>query len=133
MYTYEAKVVDSMNEDNCPFCNKYKQDVEVIYENDSFFVMPNIYPYTKNHILLMPKRHVHSELEFTKDEVTSFLEIHAHILKTYYDQFNSCFHFQRENTPGQTQWHWHRHYVPDEMTIIPKAPRVPFEGLEFTL
>lgn len=80
-------------------------------------------------MLLLPKRHVHSELDFTDDEAWDFIGINRDLIQAYKKMFDSAFVLTRENTPGQTQWHWHRHFMPHEKTVIPEAPRVPFVAI----
>lgn len=119
----------SRNPDNCCFCLHLKKN-EQIGESPFFFIVANDYPYMSNHIMLLPKRHIHSQLDFTEDELADYLDINKRILKAYYEVFGGCFVFTRENTPHQTQWHWHRHFIPDEKTTIPEAPRVPFQPID---
>lgn len=130
---YSAHISESVAEKNCKFCYKQKNNIEIVKQYGLFFILPNIYPYTKDHILLLPNRHIHSERDFSFKEQAELQKIHLLIINAYYRHYNSCFYFQRENTPGQTQWHWHRHYVPNELEIIPEASRIPFEGLTITI
>jgi diadenosine tetraphosphate (Ap4A) HIT family hydrolase len=122
----------SKNPENCVFCKHLKKG-EVVREYTHFFVVVNDFPYMEHHLMLLPKRHLHSELEFTEEEQQDFILANRQIISAYQKTFNSCFTMTRENTPRQTQWHWHRHFVPHEMTIIPEAPRVPFQPIDKTL
>lgn len=114
----------SRNPDNCVFC-KHLKNKEILVEYEHFFVVHNEYPYIEQHIMLLPKRHIHSELDFSEDEDQEFIRINKKIISSYYNTFDSCFILTRENTPGQSQWHWHRHFMPHEETVIPEATRVP--------
>jgi diadenosine tetraphosphate (Ap4A) HIT family hydrolase len=40
----------------CPFCNEKKENM--LQEGKHFFVIPARAPYTKHHLLIVPKRHV---------------------------------------------------------------------------
>jgi diadenosine tetraphosphate (Ap4A) HIT family hydrolase len=122
----------SRNPENCCFCKHFEKD-EHIGESKEFFIVANDYPYMPDHIMLLPKRHVHSQLDFTPEELADYHDINKKVVEAYYKVFGGCFVFTRENTPKQTQWHWHRHFTPHEMTIIPKAPRVPFQPIDKTL
>jgi len=119
----------SRDSQNCVFCNHFAKG-EIVAEFDKFFVVVNAFPYVENHLMLLPKRHIHSELEFDQEEESSFMSVNKQILKAYTQTFGSCFVMTRENTPRQTQWHWHRHFVPHETTILPEAPRVPFQPID---
>lgn len=43
---------------NCPFCEKEKLRMRIIYENDLVIVFPTNIPIVLGHILICPKRHV---------------------------------------------------------------------------
>lgn len=122
----------SRDPDNCVFC-KHFQKGEIVADLGEFFVVVNDFPYMENHLMLLPKRHIHSELEFNDAEQANFMYANRQLLKAYNKVFGSCFVMTRENTPRQTQWHWHRHFVPHEMTIIPEAPRIPFQPIDKAL
>ena len=49
------------NEGQCLFCGLGSMDpsgADVIAENDDVYVVPNAYPYTSGHLLVVPRRHV---------------------------------------------------------------------------
>jgi len=127
--SYSRKISESISEKQCDFCN-YINENNIIKESKYFALIPNRFPYVKNHIMLIPKRHIHSELDMLKPESIDFNDFHKKILKIFYNNFNSCFYFTRENTPDQSMWHFHRHYLPDD-SILKKAKikRVTFNGI----
>lgn len=113
----------------CIFC-KHLKNKQILVEFEHFFLVHNEYPYMEQHTMLLPKRHIHSELDFNEDECAELVGVERRIIEGYYKIFGSCFTLTRENTRGQTQWHWHRHYMPHEETVIPEAPRVPLEQIK---
>lgn len=50
----------------CPFCHEKPENI--IYEGKHFFVLPARAPYTKHHILIIPKRHVNLLATLTRTE-----------------------------------------------------------------
>ena len=53
----------------CLFCNTNKR--EYIFENDLAFATFDSYPVSKYHVLIIPKRHVKSYFELSKDELVA--------------------------------------------------------------
>ena len=52
----------------CPFCNPKKEDV--IAENDTAYLTYSLAPYHKDHMLVIPKRHIEEILDLTEKEVS---------------------------------------------------------------
>ena len=48
--------------DDCVFCKIIAKEIpsEPIFEDDKFLVIPDKFPKAETHILLMPKKHLHS-------------------------------------------------------------------------
>lgn len=88
----------SRNPENCCFCKHFEKD-EHIGESKEFFIVANDYPYMPDHIMLLPKRHVHSQLDFTPEELADYHDINKKVVEAYYKVFGGCFVFTRENTP----------------------------------
>ncbi len=55
-------------ENKCLFCEVYKNKIGIIFENDQFYARLDRFPVSPKHALVIPKRHVVSFLELTKDE-----------------------------------------------------------------
>jgi diadenosine tetraphosphate (Ap4A) HIT family hydrolase len=130
--SYSKNIEDSKGEEKCEFCGFLKSG-EFHKESEYFFVVDNIFPYEDYHIMLLPKRHVHSELDFTREELDDLEKIHRLILKRYYEEFGMCFSFCRENTPRQSMWHWHRHYMPTDSVLINGIKRIEYQGMRVRL
>jgi diadenosine tetraphosphate (Ap4A) HIT family hydrolase len=132
MSNYSRKMTDNKGPENCEFCEVLESG-KTMKETEHFFVIDNIYPYEDHHILLLPKRHIHSELDFNEEESEDLNIIHKFILKRYYEEFDMCFYFNRENTPAQSMWHWHRHYLPSDKVLKNGVQRVEYRGLRIKL
>ncbi len=64
-----------MNEE-CIFCKIAKGEIksEKIYENEKFFSIYDIKPFTKGHCLIISKKHFSSFLEFPEEDCSEFLD-----------------------------------------------------------
>ena len=58
---------------DCIFCTLESSRIED--ENPLFLVIKDLYPVTKGHTLIIPKRHVPSFFDLTSEEQSSFLQI----------------------------------------------------------
>ena len=47
-----------MEKKECTFCNIYKNNIGIIYENDLFFAQFDRFPVTPGHAEVIPKRHI---------------------------------------------------------------------------
>jgi len=47
---------------------KYKNKIEVVFENDQFYARLDRFLVSPKHVLVIPKRHIVSFLELTKNE-----------------------------------------------------------------
>ena len=116
----------NQSKDNCPLCKeKHIQDF------DKFFTIANAKPYTKNHIMLLPKEHIHSEIDFTQEIKDELIYLHIKILERFYELFGAVMYITRESTPLQSQWHWHRHYMPTDEWL--KVNRVEYSEILFKI
>ena len=60
-------------ENTCLFCEIFENKIGVIFENDQFYARFDRFPVSPRHALVIPKRHVVSFLELTKDEQCNLL------------------------------------------------------------
>lgn len=121
---YSRKAQDNINQEDCDFCSDLSGN-NIHIQGKSFSILENKYPYEKDHFLLISNRHVNLEIEFTEEEWLELNKIHKTILTTYNDQFSSCLYLTRQNTPDQSMWHWHRHYLPTDLVLRNGIARVP--------
>lgn len=94
----------------CPFCNEENMKKQLLKETSLFYIMFNIRPLTKNHLMVVPKRHIRSEDELTKKE---WLE--------YQKACDIAYSYMKENGPEPTIFinatqdqsvpHFHKHYI----------------------
>ena len=49
--------------------------VQPVYETDQLFVIPDIQPQAPVHLLVIPKRHLKSVLDFSANDVTLLLDL----------------------------------------------------------
>ena len=63
--------------DNCPFCDMLENNIsrKVIADNDLAFCIPDGYPVTDGHALIIPKRHVDSFFDITEEERTALFSL----------------------------------------------------------
>ena len=99
---------------DCIFCSLEASRIED--ENKLFLVIKDLYPVTKGHTLIIPKRHVPSFFELTDEEQVSFLEM-LHLQKqklTSMDRTISGFNvgINDGEDAGQTFMHCHIHLIP---------------------
>lgn len=118
-----ARTVDP---EACPFCKELP-----IQTFSNFVILPNVSPYAEDHIMLLPKRHLHSELDFNPEEKLELQNIHIRILQRYYDMFGSAMYLSRESTQDQSQWHWHRQYMSSDTWC--KVKRIEYKPIEFQI
>lgn len=96
----------------CPFC---AGDLEVIMHNDVAYAIYDKYPVSQGHLLVIPKRHVASYFETTREEklaLWGLLEDCKEFLdkSLHPDGYNVGINIGQ--TAGQTVPHLHIHLIP---------------------
>lgn len=99
----------------CLFCNKYFEKEQVLYENDSVYVIFDSYPVNEGHILIITKRHIESYFQTTSKEAQDI----DHALKEMKNRLDEQYHPDGYNigvnngeAAGQTIMHLHIHLIP---------------------
>jgi diadenosine tetraphosphate (Ap4A) HIT family hydrolase len=98
----------------CIFCNLDESRVEI--ENNLALSFKDLYPVTKGHSLVIPKRHVQSFFDLEKDEKKAILELLELQKKKLISQdklitgFNIGINDGIDS--GQTVMHCHVHLIP---------------------
>lgn len=99
---------------SCIFCELPKD--RIIGDNNYFHIVEDIYPVTKNHCLIISKRHVTSYFELNHQEKIALIEA-LEIAKNYVDNedenitgYNIGVNVGRD--AGQTVMHFHQHLIP---------------------
>jgi diadenosine tetraphosphate (Ap4A) HIT family hydrolase len=102
-----------VNKTTCPFCKS--SDYDVISSNDHAMAVYDDFPVTPGHSLIIPKRHIASFFEATKEEQAAMFELlsEIHILvlaERSPDGFNIG--INDGTAAGQTVMHLHIHLIP---------------------
>lgn len=99
---------------DCPFCNSNKEK-GIISENKTFFLRLDLYPISKGHILLIPKRHISSIFDLNYHELIDFYDL-MRLAREYLDDKYSPNGFNiginEGEAGGQTINHLHVHLIP---------------------
>lgn len=101
---------DSIWKENCPFCN-YNENTK-IWEWNYFYIIHNKYPYNwlKDHLLLIPYRHIEHTKELNDDELLE-IRIAEQFLSDYYKE-KDYFSLIRQTNAWKSIKHIHYHYIP---------------------
>jgi diadenosine tetraphosphate (Ap4A) HIT family hydrolase len=98
---------------NCPFC---ALPIERIIDSNEFgLAIRDGFPVSPGHTLVMPKRHIGSWFEITKEEQTGLLELLDRAKKTLQIEFSpDGYNIGINDGPvaGQTVPHLHIHLIP---------------------
>ncbi|WP_022847380.1 MULTISPECIES: HIT family protein [unclassified Desulfurobacterium] len=98
---------------DCPFCRR--EELPVVLSNEYSFAIFDRYPVTPGHMLIIPKRHVSSWFDITKEERESILELIEEGKKLldanfHPDGYNIGINIGK--AAGQTIFHLHVHLIP---------------------
>jgi len=103
----------SEEKNNCPFCNI---DDKKILETKNAIVIYDKFPVTKNHSLIIPKRHIESFFDLTAEEYADCMVLIKTSKKTLceLDRTISGFNIGINDgvDAGQTISHCHIHLIP---------------------
>ena len=99
----------------CIFCDLFKNQKFVVYENDSMFAILDEYPVSKGHVLIIPKRHVEDYFLLTnqekKDADDAIIWLKDCLNEKYHpDGYNIG--INNGKAAGQTMMHVHIHLIP---------------------
>ena len=101
--------------DDCPFCLE-KTQARVVLEEGTVWAIPDLYPVTPGHHLVVPRRHVPSYFEMTEEERCDadrlLVRLREQILAS--DRTVQGFNIGMNCGPvaGQTVAHAHIHLIP---------------------
>ncbi len=103
----------------CIFCEVLKGNPELethpLYEDDDFYCTLNLYPYNAGHLLVLPKKHITSLLEFSSEDLTrlfSLVQACEKILKKSLKPSGFNIGVNEGPNSGQSITHFHVHIVP---------------------
>ena len=95
----------------CPLCERL-QAGDVIVENDLAAVLPDAYPVSEGHVLIVPKRHEGSVLALSEDEQVAMLRLARRICGESADADGFTIGTNVGEAAGQTVPHAHLHVIP---------------------
>nr|MDK2850409.1 hypothetical protein [Candidatus Cloacimonadota bacterium] len=98
---------------SCIFCKIHPQ--KIIMENDYFFVIPDKYPVSRGHHLIISKRHITDFFELNASEAPALLEISKRLKDYLGQELNPSGYNLAMNSgksAGQTIFHFHLHFIP---------------------
>lgn len=97
----------------CPFCNLNKE--EILKENKLAILTLAKAPYTKDHLLVLPKKHVRKINKLSKKQKDSIEELIYYGLKKLHKKYKNVTVLYREENRkdvGKSINHLHYHIIP---------------------
>lgn len=101
--------------EDCVFCNVAKKEKDFVYENDSFFSIPDISPVVKGHTLVISKKHFKNSLDLPNIYGSELLDcIKKTSIKLMEKHKAEGFHIVQNNFSAAQQEvnHVHFHILP---------------------
>ena len=102
--------------DSCPFCNL--EEKEVLKENESASLILAKAPYTKDHLLVIPKKHAlslehYSEKE--KEDIDKLINFARKSIRKKYHNVSILYREGDKKIVGKSIDHIHTHIIPNMM------------------
>lgn len=110
---YQEVLKKIRKEKKCPFCNPKKE--EIIFENKYSYLTPARAPYTKDHLLVIPKRHVLNLKALKKKEKSAIFDLVVYgmiVLKKKYIAIELEYREGEMKVAGKSISHAHFHLIP---------------------
>ena len=98
---------------HCPFCSFPEN--KVLIQNDLALVVPDGFPVSQGHALIIPKRHMASFFDLTRAERTAVFDLVTQAKTQLQNEFNPAgFNIGINDgvAAGQTIHHLHIHLIP---------------------
>lgn len=109
--------------ENCVFCKEYdEKSVNILLENNSFWIKLDPNPVSKGHILIISKRHIDNIFKLTNEETKDLLEILKKTREYIDSKYNPTGYNVGVNIGeegGQTIFHLHVHFIPRYKGDVP--------------
>ena len=103
-----------MEKNNCIFCNKSK--LNIVFQDENFYVIRDAYPVTKNHTLIILNEHDKTYFDLDDKDIIQLNNIIKFQKKSLMDEDNSITGFNiginQGESAGQTVMHLHIHLIP---------------------
>ncbi len=102
-------------EDRCIFCEIVARRAQshIIYEDDRTLAFLDLFPVTRGHVLVVPKRHVDRLTDLPESEYEGFLRALAQVCRRVdrlSDHYNVS--LNQGSLAGQIVFHMHFHVIP---------------------
>jgi len=115
------------NAKTCPFCQfaTGTTNTQILFENQTGFVIRDGFPITKGHTLIIPKHHVGSFFDITqaqRQDLFTLVDLAKADLQTQYQPQGYNIGINDGEAAGQTIPHLHIHLIP-RYTVQGKDPR----------
>jgi ATP adenylyltransferase len=81
-YRYQHWTKTANIQSKCPFC-KLSPKLELIAETPLSYAVQDVYPVTKGHTLIVPKRHVANYFDLAFDEQKDLVQLSNFLYKKY--------------------------------------------------
>ncbi len=101
--------------EKCPFCKGNRDQSRVIYENNHVFLLLDLFPVRKGHLLVIPQEHRKDINELdkkTKLEIFKAADLSKKVLKDVFNAKGFNLGFNIGENAGQTVEHIHLHVIP---------------------
>ena len=119
-----------MKMSDCIFCNI--EEKRIFLKSNFFIVIKDKFPVTKDHLLLIPKRHIESIFDLNKEEKNEFFEVLSVLKKKLLkkDKLILAFNIGVNDglEAGQTIMHSHIHLIPRRKNDV-QNPRGGVRGV----
>jgi diadenosine tetraphosphate (Ap4A) HIT family hydrolase len=105
--------MDNTRQHACPFCNL--DNSRIIQANTHAIAIFDGYPVSPGHCLIIPKRHIASFFEATREEQTAILDLLAEmraVLQKGHNPDGFNIGINDGSAAGQTVMHLHIHLIP---------------------
>jgi ATP adenylyltransferase len=99
---------------NCPFCELSKE--EILKQNDLAILTMARAPYTKDHLLIVPKRHVKKLNKMTTEEKDAVEKLVYYGMKKLHRKYRDVTLLYKEGSKkgvGKSIDHLHYHLIPE--------------------
>ena len=100
---------------DCIFCDIIKDNKNIILESKLCVAFFDSFPVNVGHTLIIPKRHVETYFDLTKEEINDMFELSKKIKQMLDDEFQPDGYnigFNCGEPAGQTVMHAHMHVIP---------------------
>ncbi|MGQ4832304.1 MAG: HIT family protein [Candidatus Asgardarchaeia archaeon] len=104
-----------IDESECPFCRGDIEKEREIYRDEKIYVIFDLFPVNKGHILVIPTRHVETYYDLTDDELIAInkgIKVVMRTLEKFYSPDGFNVGFNQGVQAGQTISHFHIHVIP---------------------